>query len=147
MKPNINIAFNTQGMYTVSEDDTYTSFITEPFRISDSTDMYRRYWCIVGERGNYYQYNDAPGYADVPNFDGDRYKTIFRGVERRFTVESSDRSNTPLTNTIHPNFVKHFKNKLEYELNKKRITESTVNRYKNQDNNARESLEASPVSM
>lgn len=145
IKPNVNISFNTQGMYALNDDETYTNFITQPFTIRDSQEDYRRYWCIVGENGNYFQYNDAPGYAAIPDFSS--YKTIFRGVERTFEVEVTQASRTPLTNTIHPNFVKHFKTKLEYELNKKRITESTVNRYKNQNSNARESTEASPVPM
>ena len=144
--PDIDVIFNSNNSFEVVDNEKISKLANElPF----TADEKAIFLCspVPGTNNiHYYRYNSTPGFNSVPTFTSNY---IFRGELRQFTVGSAPAANATTTAEIqyklHPNVIKYVKKKLEYELNKKRIRQSTINRYKVKPSDAGESVQSDPV--
>ena len=144
--PDIDVIFNSNNSFEVIDNEKISKLVNElPF----TADEKAIFLCFPVPRTNnthFYRYNSTPGFSNVPTYTS---SYIFRGETKQFTVGSAPSANATTTAEIeyklHPNVIKYVKNKLEHELNKKRIRQSTINRYKVKLSDAGESVQSDPV--
>ena len=144
--PDIDVILNSNSSFEVVDNEKVLKLINE---LSFTADEKAIFLCspIPGTNNiHYYKYSSTPGFLDVPTYTSDY---IFKGELKQFTVGSAPSANETTTAEIeyklHPNVIKYVKKKLEYELNKKRIRQSTINRYKVKPSDAGESVQSDPV--
>ena len=144
--PDIDVILNSNSSFEVVDNEKVLKLINElPF----TADEKAIFLCspVPGTNNtHYYKYNSTPGFNSVPTYTS---SYIFRGETKQFTVGSAPSANATTTAEIeyklHPNVVNYVKKKLQYELNKKRIRQSTINRYKVKPSDAGESVQSDPV--
>lgn len=119
--------------YSLEDNDNFNQFL-EYYNLSDTEKQ--TYLCTQSTDGNYYRYGDPPGYPEIVPHDQISY--IFQGQEIPFTIEDCpNREDTiGLEYSLHPKIKNYIKQEIEYELNNKKIRQSTINRYSNQGSNA-----------
>lgn len=135
--PNIDFKLES-GQYTIVDNEKFNKFLTETVQLTD-TDK-RRVICMQDNQGNYYQYGSIPGYELPPNTSNHKY--IFQGREIPFEIGSPPDIGD-LTNIhyfLHPEVKSFIKQELEYDINIKKVRQSTIDRYSNQTSDATESV-------
>ena len=144
--PDIDVIFNSNNSFEVVDNEKISKLANELPLTDQEKDIFLCSPVPGTNNTHYYGYNSTPGFNSVPTFTSNY---IFRGELRQFTVGSAPAANATTTAEIqyklHPNVIKYVKKKLEYELNKKRIRQSTINRYKVKPSDAGESVQSDPV--
>ena len=129
--------------YIVKDNSKFDEFLLATVTDEDAK---RNILCMIDETGAYYQYGLTPTREQPPTVTN---KYIFQGREIQFTVEDIpgkiDDSN--IEYFIHPFIKTYIKNQIEYDINKKSIRKSTIDRYSNQSSNARKSVQPNKVSV
>lgn len=129
--------------YIVKDNSKFDEFLLATVTDEDAK---RNILCMIDETGAYYQYGSTPTREQPPTVTN---KYIFQGREIQFTVEDipgkTDDSN--IEYFIHPFIKTYIKNQIEYDINKKSIRKSTIDRYSNQSSNARKSVQPNKVSV
>ena len=144
--PDIDVIFNSNNSFEVVDNEKISKLANELPLTDLEKDIFLCSPVPGTNNTNYYRYNSTPGFNSVPTYTS---SYIFRGETKQFTVESAPSANATTTAEIeyklHPTVIKYVKKKLEYELNKKRIRQSTINRYKVKPSDAGESVQSDPV--
>ena len=138
--PNIDITINSQGLYEIANNQKFLNFLT---KVSYSNRA--RYFCLLDPISKvYYSIEGIPGYSMPPVnpntfiFRNERIKVMeiqTPAIEEDRVVEEE----------LHPSLINNIKKELEYELNKNKIRQSTINRYKIELDNAREGVQSDPI--
>ena len=144
--PDIDVIFNSNNSFEVVDNEKISKLVNE-LPLTDAEKGVLLCSPVPGPNNtHFYRYNSTPGFTNIPTYTSDY---IFRGELKQFTVGSAPSANATTTAEIeyklHPNVIKYVKKKLEYELNKKRIRQSTINRYKVKPSDAGESVQSDPV--
>jgi hypothetical protein len=129
------------GKYIVKDNKKFDEFLmTQVITDEDK----RAILCMIDETGAYYQYGSPPT-KEIPPVVKNKY--IFQGNEISFTIEDipSEVDESNIEYSIHPNIKKYIKNRIEYDINKKSIRKSTIDRYSNQVSNARKSVQPDKI--
>ena len=126
----IEFSFNN-GKYEVVDNAKFESFLTS---IAMSDMDKQKVLCMKDETGTYYKFGSDPNYI-VPTIN---YTYIFQGKEFSFIVEDipEESNNREIRYFIHPEIKKVIKKRIEYDINKTVIRESTIKKYSDQSNNA-----------
>ena len=96
-----------------------------------------------GFNGVEYAFGTAPSWATPPEV---RSTFIFRGEEKRFVVDPPPTNRLSEINyRVNPDLINYLKQTIEYELNKNKIRQSTIDRYKIESSDATESIQSNPV--
>lgn len=129
--------------YIVKDNDKFTEFLMTTV---SSDDDKRNILCMMDETGAYYQYGSTPRREQPPVVTN---KYIFQGREIQFVVEDiqNEIDDSNIDYFIHPNIKSFIKNQIEYDINKKSIRKSTIDRYSNQSSNARKSVQPNKISV
>ena len=146
--PDIDVIFNSNNAFEVVDNEKISKLVNE-LPLTDAEKGALLCSPVPGTNNTrYYRYSSTPGFNSVLTFTSNY---IFRGELRQFTVGSAPAANATTTAEIqyklHPNVANYVKKKLQYELNKKRIRQSTINRYKVKPSDAGESVQSDPVPM
>ena len=138
--PNIDITINSQGLYEIANNQKFLNFLT---KVSYSNRA--RYFCLLDPISKvYYSIEGIPGYSMPPVnpntfiFRNERIKVMeiqTPAIEEDRVVEEE----------LHPSLINYIKKELEYELNKDKIRQSTINRYRIDSSDARESIQSDPI--
>ena len=129
------------GKYIVKDNKKFDEFLmTQVITDEDK----RAILCMIDETGAYYRYGSTPT-REIPPVVENKY--IFQGNEISFTIEDipSEVDESNIEYSIHPNIKKYIKNRIEYDINKKSIRKSTIDRYSNQVSNARKSVQPDKI--
>ena len=142
--PDLDIIINSNYSFEIVEGEKFNKLI-ESIEIEEEAKVLL--YCseiVSGGITFYYRYNQSPGFTAVPNIPS---KYIFRNVERSFIVEAAPTTIkvSEIEYKLHPKTIIYIKNKLQNELNKNRIRQSTINRYQDKPSNAGESVQSNPV--
>jgi hypothetical protein len=129
------------GKYIVKDNEKFDEFLMTQVITDDDK---KAILCMIDETGAYYQYGSTPT-REIPPVVQNKY--IFQGNEISFTIEDipSEVDESNIEYSIHPNIKKYIKNKIEYDINKKSIRKSTIDRYSNQVSNARKSVQPDKI--
>lgn len=138
--PNIDITINSQGLYEIANNQKFLNFLTE---VSYSNRA--RYFCLLDPISKvYYSIEGIPGYTTPPVnpntfiFRNERIKVM----EIQTPPRQEDRV---VEEELYPNLINYIKKELEYELNKNKIRQSTIDRYRIDSSDARESIPSDPI--
>ena len=96
-----------------------------------------RLLAFIDETGSAYAYGHTSTYQSL---DLPRSRSfIFRNREIPLTINSrpDEQNNSNIEYKIHPTIKQYIKEEIEYDINKKTIRKSTIDRYSNKTNNAR----------
>lgn len=119
----------TNGGYKLKENSNLDEVFLAGTRNSDNS-FCRRYYAYKDEEGNYYKVTSDSGNERVPNIN---HRTlIFRGEELRSKIETEQTDSTTInrnTYVIKPEIKQYIINKINNEINKKAIRQSTIERY------------------
>lgn len=139
--PAVNFLMET-GRFKVKSDEEFDKFLVSiPF-----TDRQKQaYLCKKDESGRYWRYGSSFEYS-LPI---GTYKPIlwFKGQHLTFKVNDLKEEEKEENYIIHPDMKTIIKEEIEYEINRKTIRQSTIDRYTNQISDAREDTKSSEVSM
>ena len=129
--------------YIVKDNSKFDEFLLATVTDEDAK---RNILCMIDETGAYYQYGSTPTREQPPTVTN---KYIFQGREIQFTVEDipDEIDDSNIEYFIHPFIKTYIKNQIEYDINKKSIRKSTIDRYSNQSSNARKSVQPNKVSV
>ena len=129
--------------YIVKDNSKFDEFLLATVTDEDAK---RNILCMIDETGAYYQYGLTPTREQPPTVTN---KYIFQGREIQFTVEDipGEIDDSNIEYFIHPFIKTYIKNQIEYDINKKSIRKSTIDRYSNQSSNARKSVQPNKVSV
>lgn len=129
--------------YIVKDNSKFDEFLLATVTDEDAK---RNILCMIDETGAYYQYGSTPTREQPPTVTN---KYIFQGREIQFTVEDipGEIDDSNIEYFIHPFIKTYIKNQIEYDINKKSIRKSTIDRYSNQSSNARKSVQPNKVSV
>lgn len=139
--PDLNFILET-GRFRLKDDESFDKFLMYvPFNDRQK----QQYFCRKDESGTYWQYGSSMRYQ-LPT---GTYRPIlwFRGQHLTFTItgiEQEKKGDEPEW-SLHPDMKKTIKEEIEYEINRKTIRQSTINRYTNKAGDARESVESDKV--
>lgn len=129
--------------YSVVDDDKYNAFFkTENFNSGDRT----RYLSFIDSSGVAWTYGQVPGRNNYENDLARMQKFVFRGEEKEFKILQGEDNNDNVTYTIHPELKNQIKEIINYEINRKAVRKSAIDRY-NKTGNAIESLQSDSVLM
>jgi len=141
--PKIN--FTIEGnRFILTENENLNIFLTES---SELTDREKNVvLCTLGDNGTYYKKESLPGYRAVPTTSP---TYIFKGEEIKLKVglPPSTEVESEVKYIIHPEVVKIIKRKIEDDINTKKIRKSTIDRYQDKINNARQDIKPNPVAL
>ena len=132
--PRLNFELDIIGLCKLKEDETFSKTL-EDFPWSE--DDKRRFFCYDAG-STIYAYGQVPAAVTGYNFP-DR-KFLFRGEEKKLQIDVEKLEVKDISYTLHPTLVKQLKDKINYELNKKTIRKSTIERYKNKNGDARKNI-------
>lgn len=129
--------------YIVKDNSKFDEFLLATVTDEDAK---RNILCMIDETGAYYQYGLTPTREQPPTVTN---KYIFQGREIQFTVEDipGEIDDSNIEYFIHPFIKTYIKNQIEYDINKKSIRKSTIDRYSNQSSNAKKSVQPNKVSV
>lgn len=133
--PNIDITINSQGLYEISNNQKFLNFLTE---VSYSNRA--RYFCLLDPISKiYYSIEGIPGYT-IPPVNPNTF--IFRNERIKvMEIQTPPREGASVVEEeLYPNLINYIKKELEYELNKDKIRQSTIDRYRIDSGDARESV-------
>lgn len=137
--PEVDIKIDPQGNYSIADNERFKDFYTntEP----EETD-YQQFYCSAGENNQYYAWGFTPGFMSPPQNNN---TFIFRGEERKFTVEAAPENDNDVEYKIHPKLIKYLKEEINYELNKNKVRNYTIERYTVKPDNATKSVSSDPI--
>lgn len=129
--------------YIVKDNSKFDEFLLATVTDEDAK---RNILCMIDETGAYYQYGSTPTREQPPTVTN---KYIFQGREIQFTVEDipGEIDDSNIEYFIHPFIKTYIKNQIEYDINKKSIRKSTIDRYSNQSSNVRKSVQPNKISV
>jgi len=141
--PDINVKYESEK-YSISDDEKFDVFINSYISLLTESDK-TRVLCMESD-GIYYAYGQLPGYRTPPSIG---LKYIFQGQEVPVVIgnppELEDISKQSYI--LHPSIKTFIKEQLEYDINIKKIRESTIARYENKDGHAQESARPDTVAV
>jgi len=119
------------GTYKVKDNEKFDEFLMSQILTDEDR---KETLCMVDETGTYYQYGSTPTVEQLPVL---KNKYIFQGKEISFKVEDipNEKDDSNIVYSIHPTIKEIIKKKIKYDINKKSIRQSTIDRY-SQINNA-----------
>lgn len=131
----IKVNFQTEildNRYKIIDNNNFDDFLTS---ISFTNEDKLQFLCRRDEAGNYHTYDSSSGYYQ-PIVSNVEY--LFRGEVFKFKVEDipAREKQEDIKLFIHPTIKENLKKLLEYDINKKIIRKSTIERYSNQTDNA-----------
>ena len=133
LTPNIEFKLEN-GKYKLKDDNRFDNFLVSlEMDEQDKAGLL----AFIDETGQAYAYGHTPTYQSL---DLPRSRSfIFRNVEIPLTINSRpDEQNTSnVVYKIHPSIKQIIKEEIEYDINKKTIRKSTIDRYSNTVSNAR----------
>lgn len=135
------------GQYIIVDNDKFEKFLTETVPLDES--LKRRVICMKDSQNDYYQFGSPPGYSPVRSTTGPEFKYIFQGKELTFKIGEppSLGDTTNIKYFLHPEARNFIKQELEYDINIKKIRESTIRRYSNKTGNAKEGVRPDKVAV
>ena len=138
--PIIDFSITSSKTYSINHNETFMNFINfVPFDENSK----RRFFSTKGFNGVEYVFGAAPSWVIPPEI---RSTFIFRGEEKRFVVDSPPTNRLSEINyRVNPDLINYLKQTIEYELNKNKIRQSTIDRYKIESSDATESIQSNPV--
>ena len=138
--PIIDFSITSSKTYSINHNETFMNFINlVPFDENSK----RRFFSTKGFNGVEYAFGAAPGWLTPPEI---RSTFIFRGEEKRFVVDPPPTNRLSEINyRVNPDLINYLKQTIEYELNKNKIRQSTIDRYKVESSDATESIQSNPV--
>ena len=138
--PIIDFSITSSKTYSINHNETFMNFINlVPFDENSK----RRFFSTKGSNGVEYAFGAAPGWLTPPEI---RSTFIFRGEEKRFVVDPPPTNRLSEINyRVNPDLINYLKQTIEYELNKNKIRQSTIDRYKIESSDATESIQSNPV--
>ena len=144
--PDVDIVLNATNTYEIVDNEKLQNLIHNLDFLEEEK---RMYFCSLSSQQPevYYEYGKIPGAINIPTISSDY---IFRNELKPFIIEKGeDKKNKEqeVVYTLHPKVITYIKNNLEYELNKKRIRQGTIDKYRDQFSNARESVQSNPIPM
>lgn len=146
--PNLEFILEN-GKYKLLDNDKFERFLRyngTPFGFTDT--QLSRYLCVIDESGTAWQLGRTPTITSIrqPN---SIIPFIFRGEEKTLVIDGTPESQNTEATVIrfHPEYKQYIKQQIEYDVNKKSIRKSTIDRYTNQTDNAREGIESDTVFM
>ena len=133
--PNINFTIGTNNLYKLKKDESLDKFLDEfPWSREDKA----RYFSFRSVTGDVYCYGETP--RSITALNTKHKKFLFRGEERVLKIENPSNKAEDIAFTLDQNIKNYITNKIEYDINKQAIRESTVNRYKNPNGDARKNI-------
>ena len=138
--PIIDFSITSFKTYSINHNETFMNFINfVPFDESSK----RRFFSTKGSNGVEYAFGEVPSWLTLPEI---RSTFIFRGEEKRFVVDPPPTNRLSEINyRVNPDLINYLKQTIEYELNKNKIRQSTIDRYKIESSDATESIQSNPV--
>jgi len=123
-KPCLEFSFENEK-YVVKDNEKFDEFLMTQIITDDDK---KNILCMIDETGTYYQYGSTPKLSQPPIVNN-RY--IFQGKEITFKIEDipNEIEDNNIVYFIHPIVKKIIKNKIEYDINRKKIRKSTIDRY------------------
>lgn len=122
------------GKYKLKDDARLDSFLLS-LEMDENDKL--RLLAFIDETGSAYAYGHTPTYQalDLPR----SRSFIFRNREIPLTINSrpNEQNTSNIVYKIHPIIKQYIKEEIEYDINKKTIRKSTIDRYSNKVNNAR----------
>lgn len=133
LTPNIEFKLEN-GKYKLKDDSKFDAFLLS-LQMDDNDKL--RLLAFIDEIGNAYAYGHTPTYQSLGLPRSRSF--IFRNREIPLTINSRpDEQNTSnIEYKIHPTIKQYIKEEIEYDINKKTIRKSTIDRYSNKTDNAR----------
>ena len=143
IKPPIDIVINSTNLYELANNENFTKFVYDiPYTATEEN----TFFCLedASRNGNFYTIAGIPGYNPPTR---NTHTFIFRNESRRVIEieEPPVLDDTVVEQKIHPDLIYYIKKELEYELNKDKIRQSTINRYQIKSGDVTESIESDPV--
>jgi len=114
------------GKYKLKDDTSFESFL-QTIEFTESEKGY--YLALIDETGQAYAYGQPPGYADLRLPVGQTF--IFRNEVKTLVVTNPPTQITNIEYKIHPKVKEDIKKEIEYDINKKSVRKSTIDRYSN----------------
>jgi len=113
------------GIYKVKDNEKFDEFLMSQILTDEDK---KETLCMVDETGIYYQYGSTPTVEQPPVL---KNKYIFQGKEISFKVEDmpNEKNDSNMVYSIHPTIKEILKEKIKYDINRKSIRQSTINRY------------------
>ena len=136
--PKIDIVIDSSNSYSIVDNESLQKFVLD---INYTEEEKRDFFCSCNNN-IYYTYGNVPQYSIPPNINT---KFIFRGEEKSFNIEPAPSTTDVVNYIIHPDLIKYLKEEIEYELNKNKIRQSTIDRYTPKLSDATESIQSNPV--
>lgn len=142
--PPIDFAWESNG-YTITDNEKFDKFISESIEIPDN--QKHRIICMQDNQGNYYKWGSIPEF-NAPRTPS-RNTYIFQGQELTYEIEPAPSvgAEDQINYFIHPNIKRDIKARLEYDINIKKIRESTINRYSDKIEDATKSPRPDKVAV
>lgn len=127
--PNLNFTLEN-NTFVLQEDNTFLEWLRNGVRVLGFENSIL---CFLGGDNNYYNYGEIASentYYPIPN---DVPPIIFRGEEKIFTVTEIIEQDSEIQReyVLHPTTISIIKNRINNDINKKTIRQSTINRYSN----------------
>ena len=114
------------GKYKLKNNSLFESFL-QTIEFTESEKDY--YLALIDETGQAYAYGQPPGYADLRLPVGQTF--IFRNEVKTLVVTNPPTQITNIEYKIHPKVKEDIKKEIEYDINKKSVRKSTIDRYSN----------------
>lgn len=123
-KPCLEFAFENEK-YVVKDNEKFDEFLMTQIITNDDK---KNILCMIDETGTYYQYGSTPKLSQPPTTNS---KYIFQGKKIPFKIEDipNEIEDNNIIYFIHPIIKEIIKNKIEYDINRKKIRKSTIDRY------------------
>ena len=135
------------GKYKLIDNEKFERFLRYNGTPRGATDsQLSRFICVIDESGQAWQAGRMPNISDV-RLPTNTIPFVFRGEEKTLVVDGRPeaQSSEATVNRFHPDYKQYIKQQIEYDINKKSVRKSTIDRYSNQTYNARECAEPNPV--
>lgn len=141
--PDIDVVI-LEGQYKIVDNDKLTHFLTVYPNLSQRDK--KRYLCVQANDDTYYKVGELPGYIEAPQIQN---KYIFQGQEISVVIGEAptteqEAGTTPI---LHPILKEIIKKNLEYDIDYKKVRQSTIKRYEGTNDNATEISEPSEMVM
>ena len=145
--PDLNFKITTK--YELLDDEKFSKFLLKGAN-SDLT-IKKHFLCYADPTGMYYNYSTNTGRSNeyiIPTIDR-TYEFIFQGKVVPFIVEDIPEQidNSNIEYIIHPVVRNRIKQKIEDDINKIKIRQSTIERYQNRSGDARKGTKSDTVLM
>jgi len=141
--PNIDFKLENE-QYILIENEKLDNFLLNTISL-DRTEK-KRILCIMDSNGIAYEVGQLPGYTPPPIpssvyiFQGQRYPMIIGNPPT--SVQEDDNGEI-----IHPEIKRFLKTKIQNDINKNKVRESTIQRYTNKSSDARENIASDQVAV